>query len=123
MKSIFLVIIFGVASPFSSSIVGQDKSNNPIKSLNAFRVPTSAEINIDGRLVEEIWNRTENSSGFTQRFPNDGSSASERTTVRVAYSDEHVFIAIRAFDSSPDSIAATLFRRDGNAYSDWVYVS
>ncbi|MEP1150620.1 MAG: DUF5916 domain-containing protein [Balneola sp.] len=123
MKSIFLVIIFGVASPFSSSIVGQGKSNNPIKSLNAFRVPTSAEINIDGRLVEEIWNRTENSSGFTQRFPNDGSSASERTTVRVAYSDEHVFIAIRAFDSSPDSIAATLFRRDGNAYSDWVYVS
>jgi len=89
---------------------------------NAYRIE-SGSINIDGRLDEDAWNLADVITGFTQTSPNPGDDATERTEVMVLYDDHAIYIGARMYDSSPDSIAATLFRKDGNGYSDWISVA
>jgi hypothetical protein len=80
-------------------------------------------IALDGRLDDVAWQRAEPSRNFTQSWPNPGKPGTDPTEVRVVYDDEAIYVAVRAFDSRPDSIAAQLARRDAsNIYSDWIHV-
>lgn len=97
------------------------ESNYP--SLKALKINPQQDITLDGRLDESIWREAHIATGFTQRTPNEGDPATEDTRVRVVYSNDALYVGIRAYDSAMDSLAATLFRKDGDAYSDWVYVS
>jgi hypothetical protein len=77
---------------------------------------------IDGRLDDPAWALAPVYSGFTQREPHDGQPATERTEFRVLYTDEALYVAVRAFDSQPDRLVGQLTRRDANSPSDWVIV-
>ena len=59
---------------------------------------------IDGRLDDAAWARAAPMTGFTQREPQDGQPASERTEVRVVFDDEALYVGVWAFDSRPDAI-------------------
>ena len=59
---------------------------------------------IDGRLDDAAWGRAAPMTGFTQREPQDGQPASERTEVRVVFDDEALYVGVWAFDSRPDAI-------------------
>lgn len=116
LRGTLLVLIL-----FSSLTKAQ---SNPVKpSLTAVRINSDSEISLDGLLSEKVWLEAPIASDFTQNRPFDGGSPSERTEVRVLYSDKYLYVGIKAFDSSPDSITASLFRRDGSEVSDWVYVN
>ncbi len=91
--------------------------------ITATRLTSDSDLIIDGNIEDQIWQQTPFVTGFTQSTPFDGMPASERTEIKVAYSDKYIYIAAKAYDSSPDSITANLFRRDGNYASDWVYVN
>lgn len=80
------------------------------------------EPTLDGRLDDAAWLRAATAGGFTQFSPDPGAPATERTEARVLYGDDALFVAIRAFDRAPDSIAAQLTRRDQDSYSDEVAV-
>jgi hypothetical protein len=67
---------------------------------------------VDGALDEPVWRDAAMIDAFTQQEPTDGAPATERTEVRILYDAEHVYIGVRAFDSSPDGIIATEMRRD-----------
>lgn len=95
-------------------------SPNPV--MHAIRVKGD-EIQLDGRLDEEVWNNAPIASGFTQRRPNDGSSPSQNTEVQILYTDKYIYVGIMAFESSIDSVNGPLFRKDGEESSDWVYAS
>lgn len=90
--------------------------------MDALRIQGSA-VNLDGLLDEAIWSTAAVATGFTQRAPLDGGKPSQKTEARILYTDNEVFVGIMAYDTSPDSVIASLFRRDGNETSDWVYVS
>ncbi len=75
---------------------------------------------LDGNLNDPAWQTAPVISDFTQRDPNEGEPASERTEVRVLYTDAAIFVGVRAFDSEPDKIAALLTRRDEHSPSDWI---
>lgn len=94
-----------------------------VPSLQATRLPAEHSIVLDGELDEAMWEQAAVASGFTQRTPNEGADATERTEARIIYTNDVIYVGIKAYDSAMDSIAATLFRKDGSAYSDWVYVS
>ena len=47
----------------------------------------------------------------------------ERTEARVAYDDQAVYVAVRAFDREPAGITGMLTRRDERSPSDWVRVA
>lgn len=51
-------------------------------------------------------------SGFTQRLPDDGDPASQRTEVYVGYDREQLYAIFLAFDSQPQLIRANLSSRE-----------
>lgn len=94
-----------------------------VPTIQAVRLNSTSGIQLDGIFDEVIWQQASVATGFTQRTPDDGNPATEKTEARVIYTDDALYVGIKAYDSAMDSVAATLFRKDGSAYSDWVYVN
>ena len=57
-----------------------DQRGQEIRAVRVDQAPS-----IDGVLDEDIWRQMEPTTGFRQRWPEDGAPSSERTEVRVAY--------------------------------------
>jgi hypothetical protein len=78
---------------------------------------------VDGRLNDAVWSAAPVAGDFVQQRPDPGRPASQRTEARVVYNDDAVYVAVRAFDTSPDSISSQLGRRDASGINaDWVHV-
>ncbi len=78
---------------------------------------------LDGVLDDAAWALAQPVSDFVQRAPNPGAAGTLRTEARLLYDDGAVYVAVRAFDPHPDSIAAPVGRRDlSGVSSDWVHV-
>lgn len=122
-----LFLMWDIPQGFSQDVATMDTSQSEkpteTRSLPAVRIPASVSIELDGILDEEIWRQAPVATGFTQRVPHDGRPATEKTEARILYAEDAIYIGARAFDSSMDSVASTLFRKDGSAYSDWFYVN
>ncbi|WP_340104748.1 DUF5916 domain-containing protein [Rhodohalobacter sp. 8-1] len=97
-----------------------DKTKRDDYRLHAVRV-ISSDLKLDGKLDEAAWADAKTISNFTQRSPVIGSSASENTAVKFLYDNDALYIGAILYDSSPDSIAAPLFRRDEDGFSDWFF--
>ena len=70
------------------------------------------DVRVDGRIDESIWDAAAVLTGFTQYDPSEGVPASQPTEVRVFVTDDAIYLAIKAFDSDPDGIRATMTERD-----------
>jgi hypothetical protein len=80
------------------------------KRYQATRITKAPEIN--GILDEEIWNLGEWVDDFTQNQPYSGRPATQRTEFKILFDEDNLYVAIKAFDTSPDSIISRLSRRD-----------
>src|SRR3989304_2484421 len=98
----------------------QDTSAVPKIQVQAVRA--QEQIVVDGILSEPIWQNDLAFTDFKQSDPNQGSPATERTEVRVAYDDAAIYVGARMFDGAPDSIMQILSRRDQYPVSDWFGV-
>jgi hypothetical protein len=78
---------------------------------------------VDGRLDDPAWAIAPAYSGFVQREPHEGRPSVERTEFRVVYTDEALYVGVRAYDSHPDAIVGQLTRRDQNSPSDEIIVT
>lgn len=58
--------------------------------------------------------------GFTQRNPDDGDPASQRTEVYMAYDQERLYAIYLAFDTDPNAIRATMSSRENFGGDDYV---
>ena len=78
---------------------------------------------LDGRVDEEQWNLAQAASDFLQQWPVQGGPASERTEVRILYTEDSIYIGIICYDTEPDRIVDTQSRRDGDlSNSDSVLI-
>ena len=85
----------------------------PGRGAPAFEAPRiEAEVVVDGELDEAAWGRAARLTGFHGYQPADGRPAAERTEVLVWYSPTAVHFGIRAHDSRPETVRATLADRD-----------
>ena len=84
---------------------------------------TSGAPKLDGYLDEAVWRLATPITDFTQRDPNEGEPATERTEARVLYTDDALYIGVRAYDSHAEEIVGLLTRRDQHSPSDWIGVS
>ncbi|HET6528350.1 MAG TPA: DUF5916 domain-containing protein, partial [Balneolaceae bacterium] len=124
--ALFLLLIL-----FSSNAKAQTATNGHSKIepsaglpvIQAVRIQDGESIALDGKLDETIWQRAPVATGFIQRVPHGGEPATEKTEAYIVYTEEALYVGVRAYDSAMDSVAATLFRKDGSAYSDWFYVN
>jgi hypothetical protein len=99
----------------AGSATGSIVTDGPRPNVRAVRV--QEPISIDGRLDEPVWQRVEigiAATGFVQRQPRPGEPASERTEVRLAFDNDNLYVAIRAYDSDPAAIISQEMRRDGS---------
>jgi Domain of unknown function (DUF5916)/Carbohydrate family 9 binding domain-like len=95
----------------ASASVAQGQTS--VERINVTAVRTPEPPVIDGRLSEESWSRAEAASAFTQRDPDEGRPATERTEVKILYDNDALYIAARLFDSQPELIGRRLSSRDG----------
>ncbi|HVZ74742.1 MAG TPA: DUF5916 domain-containing protein [Polyangia bacterium] len=102
-----------VVAPAPASTLG------PRPHLAAVRARTPPVI--DGRLDDDVWRTAVSSDAFTQHFPNEGAPPSERTTVRVLYDDDALYVGIDC-QQTHSRVIKRLMRRDTQAASDGVWL-
>ena len=98
------------------ALVSADNSVQVPPPVQAVR--SMGPIQVDGILSEEVW-KSDGFTGFRQSDPDDGSLASEKTAVWVAFDQGNIYVAARLYDSQPDKIISLLGRRDEEVESDW----
>jgi hypothetical protein len=123
MKAVFPLFLFALgAIPLAAAEAQvqaqapQDSTKIPVLSCRAARL--TEKVKIDGSLDEHVWQNGNAITEFWQRDPNEGTTPSQRTEVRVAYDDEAIYVGARLHDEAPDSILARLSRRDVSIPAD-----
>ena len=105
MKRIFLLIITLIL--FFQSVTSQSGLRKQYTATRIFNAPV-----IDGILGDDAWKSGAWAGDFTQNQPYSGSPESQRTEFNILFDDDNLYVAIKAYDSSPDSIVNRLTRRD-----------
>lgn len=68
---------------------------------------------IDGAVIDdEVWKSLTPITGFRQTTPDDGAEVSERTEVRLGYTEDALLVAVICFDSEPTKLVVSDSRRD-----------
>ena len=106
-----LFIIFSLS--FQSTIYSQE---------DFIKVRPEVKINyiendpiIDGNVInDKTWNSIFPITSMTQVTPNFGEPSSEKTEIRLAYTDRNLFISVVGFDSDPSKIVVSDSKRDAD---------
>ena len=70
---------------------------------------------IDGDVLGDVvWTGTTPVTGFRQNTPDEGEPASERTEVRILYTDDTIYFGVICFVRDPDTIIVSAARRDSS---------
>ncbi|MCD6091956.1 MAG: carbohydrate binding family 9 domain-containing protein, partial [Bacteroidales bacterium] len=102
---------------FPSIAFSQDNLKKKYTATEIAKAPT-----IDAKLDDEAWNSGEWINDFTQFEPYNDAAATQRTEFKVLFDKDNLYVAIKAFDTSPDSIVQRLTRRD-NPDGDFVGIA
>ncbi len=94
-------------------------ATNPPRQVNAYKV--HEEINLDGNLDEPVW-KNPPVDHFIQSKPDEGKPATEKTDVWIAYDENYIYVAAKLYESTPDSIDQSLFRKDDMDNTDFFGV-
>jgi hypothetical protein len=78
----------------------------------------SDEVSIDGVLDELVWERATPATGFRQRDPDNGASATERTEVRLLYDSDRLILGVTLYDSEPGRVLGNQMQRDQSFAAD-----
>lgn len=98
-----LVIILLV----TAKAIGQTEEKKNYKATYITNAPT-----IDGLIGEDVWKEGGWIDDFTQYEPFNNKPVSQRTEFKILFDDNNLYVAIKALDTSPDSIVNRLTRRD-----------
>jgi len=92
-----------------------------IQTPNVSATRTDHVLVIDGLLDEVAWTAAAPASAFTQEYPFDGQPPTERTTMRILYDDDALYVGF-ACEHAHTPIIERLTRRDQDSESEWVSV-
>jgi hypothetical protein len=121
------ILLTGAACPSSGQTVSTESEpaaeDKVGKEIHALRVGADSSIRLDGRIDDEPWQRTPVISDLQQDDPDNMAAPTEATTVRVAYDDRYVYVAMEMFMHDPSGVRAGLARRGNAPPSDEAYVA
>ena len=70
---------------------------------------------LDGNVLDDpAWDGAPPATGFRQTAPDEGQPASERTEVRVVFTDDTIYVGVVCYDRDPGEIIVTDSRRDSS---------
>jgi hypothetical protein len=105
---------------FCFSIVSGGSAVNEKKVCYTLRLESEVPV-IDGKTDDPAWQKLEWEKGFVQHQPYEGKNPSQETGFKILFDDDNIYVAFKAFDSSPDSIDNRITRKD-NADGDVVAI-
>lgn len=73
---------------------------------------------VDGDLSDPAWKGASPALTLTQQDPKPEQAATERTEVRVLYTESAVYFGIKCYDSEPRKIAVSTMERDGEIWNN-----
>lgn len=82
------------------------------KKIGAYRINSS--IAVDGKLDEAVWANANEAAEFIQHEPYSGAAPSEKSSVKVLYDNNALYIGARLYDSDPSKIYRELGQRDNS---------
>ena len=86
-------------------------------------VQLTSPIELDGRLDEPAWAQAPMATGFTQREPDEGVPATQRTEIRFLYDADALYVGARMYDTEGAAgVVSRLFRRDGDFECDLLQI-
>jgi hypothetical protein len=105
MKRISIALYLMIA--LLTGISGQDLEKKQYTATYILAPPV-----INGTLDDASWNEGTWAGGFTQNQPFNGQPETQRTEFKILFDNDNLYVAIKSFDTSPDSIVNRLTRRD-----------
>ena len=108
---IFIFLLF-----ICTDLKSQSENREP-KSFKAFPIK-SKEIKLDGKLDDTFWSDVAGISDFLVQEPVEGGEPTEKTTIKVAYDENYLYIGAIFYDSDPDGIKAFKMRKDAPLNTD-----
>ena len=108
---IFIFLLF-----ICTDLKSQSENREP-KSFKAFPIK-SEEIKLDGKLDDTFWSDVAGISDFLVQEPVEGGEPTEKTTIKVAYDENYLYIGAIFYDSDPDGIKAFKMRKDAPLNTD-----
>ena len=112
-----LLLVFILLVP--ASILSAQTEYLPKKVYEAYRVEVAPVIN--GTFDDDAWQQGNWEGDFTQFEPYADRPPTQPTEFKVAFDNMNLYIAVKAFDSAPDSITNRMSRRD-NGDGDMAFV-
>ncbi len=88
--------------------------------LAAMRVEEAPAL--DGKLDDAAWSRAEAGTAFTQKLPDPGKAPGEKTTVRILYDAENIYVGV-ACTQTQSPVVSRLTRRDRWVEADSVSIA
>jgi len=104
------LFLLGIVGPAALAYPQESVSQNESRVAEAVRVDRPPRL--DGTLHDPLWQSAKPIADFRQREPHEGAIPTEKTEVRVLYTQNAVYFGVRCFDSEPSRIIATELRRD-----------
>ncbi len=71
-----------------------------------------AEISIDGKFDELVWQTAGWEDNFVQHEPVEGAIPYQQTEYAILYDNNNVYVGLKCLDSAPDSISMRVSKRD-----------
>ena len=111
----FFTVLY-VCCSLPSLIFGAPPQDSQGKVVRAIRVEESPVL--DGNLDEAIWRQVPVISDFLQRDPREGEPATEKTEVKIIYTNTAIYFGVVCYDSEPERIIAKERARDDTLQTD-----
>jgi len=67
---------------------------------------------INGNLDDDAWLQGDWAGDFRQYEPDEEAPVKQKTEFKILYYNSHIYVAIKAWDTAPDSIVSRMTRRD-----------
>mgnify|MGYP000229247668 CR=1 FL=1 len=108
--SLNLILIMGIVAGAWAG-TENPKNNKAPKNYQVHPIKGKAP-EIDGQFNDPAWQQIEWHDHFVQIEPYEGQKPSEKTRFKMVNDNDYLYIALRGYDSHPDSIVERLSRRD-----------
>ena len=114
LSSATLALLAAVACalPASAQSSHADIMNSGRRVLTAERLTDGERVTLDGVLDEAAWQRARSAGDFVMQDPVLGGTPTERTDIRVAFNQDHLYLGVVNYDSEPDKLLGNTRKRD-----------
>ncbi len=104
----------------STSIWAQDQL--PKRVYETTSIQNERAPKIDGLINDEVWNKVSWSGEYVEWSPEENTSPTEQTMLKILYDDKNLYVAFKCLDKDPKGVVRRLSRRDGFD-GDWVEIN